>query len=43
MLASDLGGTVGRNIQFHTGTGEVLLRRLSQLTPQEQMAMNGEA
>lgn len=36
VLASDLGGPVGRTIQFHTGTGEVLLRRLSQLTPQEQ-------
>jgi len=31
VLASDLGGTVGRTIQFHTGTGEVLLRRLSGL------------
>ena len=30
--ASDLGGSVGRTIQFHTGTGEVLLRRLSQLS-----------
>jgi chemotaxis protein CheD len=29
ILASDLGGPVGRTIQFHTGNGEVLLRRLS--------------
>jgi chemotaxis protein CheD len=28
VLASSLGGTSGVNIQFHTGTGEVLLRRL---------------
>jgi chemotaxis protein CheD len=34
--ASDLGGSVGRTIQFHTGTGEVLLRRLSHLTPEDQ-------
>ncbi|MGA3263427.1 MAG: chemotaxis protein CheD [Terracidiphilus sp.] len=27
--ASSLGGRHGLNIQFHTGTGEVLLRRLS--------------
>jgi chemotaxis protein CheD len=27
-IASDLGGTLGRAIQFHTGTGEVGLRRL---------------
>ncbi len=29
VAASSLGGTVGLNIQFHTGTGEVRLRRLS--------------
>jgi chemotaxis protein CheD len=29
VAASSLGGTSGLNIQFHTGTGEVLLRRLS--------------
>jgi chemotaxis protein CheD len=29
VIASCLGGTRGVNIQFHTGTGEVLLRRLS--------------
>ena len=29
VMASSLGGTVGLNIQFHTGTGEVRLRRLS--------------
>ncbi len=31
VFTSDLGGAVGRTIQFHTGTGEVLLRRLSAL------------
>jgi len=36
ILASDLGGSVGRTIQFHTGTGEVLLRRLSHLTPEDE-------
>jgi chemotaxis protein CheD len=36
VLASDLGGSVGRTIQFHTGTGEVLLRRLSHLTPEDK-------
>ncbi len=36
VLASDLGGAVGRTIQFHTGTGEVLLRRLSHLTPDNE-------
>ncbi len=35
-IASDLGGSVGRTIQFHTGTGEVFLRRLSHLTPEDQ-------
>jgi chemotaxis protein CheD len=35
VLASDLGGPVGRTIQFHTGTGEVLMRRLSRLVPDE--------
>lgn len=29
VAASSLGGTCGLNIQFHTGTGEVLLKRLS--------------
>ena len=28
VIASDLGGTRGRRIQFHTGTGEVLVYRL---------------
>jgi chemotaxis protein CheD len=28
LVASSLGGTAGLKIQFHTGTGEVLLRRL---------------
>jgi chemotaxis protein CheD len=29
VTASSLGGTCGLNIQFHTGSGEVLLKRLS--------------
>jgi chemotaxis protein CheD len=29
VTASDLGGTRGRRIHFHTGTGEVLLHRLA--------------
>lgn len=29
VLASSLGGISGLNIRFHTGTGEVLLRRLT--------------
>lgn len=33
VLISDLGGLAGRTIQFHTGTGEVLLRRLTQMAP----------
>jgi chemotaxis protein CheD len=28
VIASSLGGTVGRNIEFDTGTGQVLLRWL---------------
>ena len=32
--ASDLGGTRGRRIHFHTGTGEVLLHRLAAWTKQ---------
>jgi chemotaxis protein CheD len=31
VLTGDLGGYVGRTIEFHTGTGEVLMRRLSRL------------
>lgn len=30
VLAFDVGGPLGRTIQFNTGTGEVLLRRLNQ-------------
>jgi chemotaxis protein CheD len=29
VLASSLGGNCGLNLQFHTGTGDVLLKRLS--------------
>jgi len=31
VLASDLGGTRGRTIRFHTATGEVLVHRLEKL------------
>jgi chemotaxis protein CheD len=31
IAVSDIGGTTGRAIHFHTGTGEVLLRYLSRL------------
>jgi chemotaxis protein CheD len=31
VFASDLGGLAGRTIQFHTGTGEVLLKRLARI------------
>jgi len=31
LLASDLGGTRGRTIRFHTATGEVLVHRLERL------------
>jgi len=31
-IASDLGGSTGRAIQFDTETGEVIVRRLSRLT-----------
>lgn len=36
VVASSLGGTSGLNIQFHTGTGEVLLRRLGEARPQAE-------
>ena len=32
VLASDVGGSLGRSIRFNTGTGKVLLRRLAALT-----------
>lgn len=34
ILASDLGGETGRILQFHTGSGEVLLRRLAHFNDQ---------
>jgi chemotaxis protein CheD len=37
IIASSLGGTCGRSIQFHTGTGEVLLRRLSRVVFEDGM------
>jgi len=33
VLTSDIGGLTGRTIQFDTGTGVVLVRRLSPLSP----------
>jgi chemotaxis protein CheD len=35
LTASSLGGTSGLNIQFHTRTGEVLLRRLHRVIAEE--------
>lgn len=35
VVASDVGGRTGRAIQFHTGTGEVLVRRLLRLPEEE--------
>jgi len=35
VTASDLGGTRGRTIRFHTGTGEVFLQRLSTMSQVE--------
>lgn len=42
VLASDLGGTRGRRIHFHTGTGEVLVYRLETWNPSapDTTAMN---
>jgi chemotaxis protein CheD len=43
VLASDLGGLAGRVIQFNTGSGEVLLRRLGTLAEQlDQRLARGE-
>lgn len=38
VMASSLGGTTGRSIQFHTGTGEVRLRWLPQARCEEEVA-----
>ena len=38
VIASSLGGTTGRSIQFHTGTGEVRLRWLPQARCEEEVA-----
>lgn len=35
VIASDVGGLVGRTIHFHTGTGEVLLKRLAGIDERE--------
>jgi chemotaxis protein CheD len=37
VLVSQLGGTRGCTLQFHTGTGEVLLRRLERPVFEEDM------
>lgn len=39
VLASDIGGSSGRTIQFNTGTGEVLLHRLTHLSAEENTAL----
>jgi chemotaxis receptor (MCP) glutamine deamidase CheD len=36
IIASSLGGNLGRQLQFHTGTGEVGLRWLGTLSTSEQ-------
>jgi chemotaxis receptor (MCP) glutamine deamidase CheD len=36
IIASSLGGNLGRQLQFHTGTGEVALRGLGTLSTSEQ-------
>jgi chemotaxis protein CheD len=36
VVASDLSGTRGRTIRFHTGTGEVLAQRLARLNVPER-------
>jgi chemotaxis protein CheD len=41
VVASDVGGTSGRSLQFDTATGEVRLRRLSELTEMEQTSLEG--
>ena len=35
VVASDLGGTRGRTLEFHTGTGEVMVHRLATLNAAE--------
>jgi chemotaxis receptor (MCP) glutamine deamidase CheD len=36
IIISNLGGSLGRQLQFHTGTGEVALRWLGTLSTSEQ-------
>jgi len=38
IVASSLGGNLGRQIQFHTGTGEVALRRLGKTRAEDVIA-----
>jgi len=40
VAASDLGGSRGRTIRFHTGTGEVLLQRLARMPGVDGSAAN---
>ena len=38
IIASSLGGNLGRQIQFHTGTGEVALRWLGKTRAEDIIA-----
>jgi len=38
IIGSSLGGNLGRRIQFHTGTGEVALRRLGKTRAEDIIA-----
>jgi chemotaxis protein CheD len=38
IIGSSLGGNLGRRIQFHTGTGEVALRRLGKTRAEDVIA-----
>jgi chemotaxis receptor (MCP) glutamine deamidase CheD len=38
IIASSLGGNLGRQIQFHTGTGEVTLRWLAKTRAEDVIA-----
>lgn len=39
VIAQDLGDSIGRVIHFHTGTGEILLRRLYPIQPEDEDLM----
>jgi chemotaxis receptor (MCP) glutamine deamidase CheD len=38
IIGSSLGGNLGRRVQFHTGTGEVALRRLGKARAEDIIA-----